>query len=444
MDAVEQGRNPTAIGRKILREDPVCDACTGRLLADRSFGLTNVERGKSMRIAACLKDDTPYEPVDQMACWVCEGHCSRVDEWARLVEEAVEDVAFETYQVGCRVPPLLAENDRLLRESLGLADDAGELLKSELNREVGKRVGEGTGTMVDFDRPDILALLHLERNHVEVSINPAFVYGRYRKEERDIPQTEWPCQDCGASGKQLGNQGEEPCSGCDGTGYRYDVSVEGLTVPHVVEAMDGEEGLFHGAGREDVDARMLGRGRPFVIEVKQPHRRTPDVEMLQETINAAANGAVTVDELTLATYEMVERVKELDASKRYEATVAFGEEVTDEALQRAVKTIDGTTVTQFTPRRVDHRRANLTRERTVYAIDGVLKSPTEATISIHGEGGLYVKELISGDDGRTKPSLAGELSVPAEVTALDVIDVEGEEEAFLLPEYVRSGDAVEE
>jgi tRNA pseudouridine synthase 10 len=71
----------------------------------------------------------------------------------------------------------------------------------------------------------------------------------------------------------------------------------------------------------------------------------------------------------------------------------------------------------------------------VLDIDGSLTDTRTATIEIHGEGGLYVKELVSGDEGRTEPSLAGELGVDATVTALDVIDVEGVEEPFLTPAF---------
>jgi len=46
-----------------------------------------------------------------------------------------------------------------------------------------------------------------------------------------------------------------------------------------------------------------------------------------------------------------------------------------------------------------------------------------------------VKELISSDDGRTEPSLAGLLETDAEVTALDVTSVEGEDEPFELEEF---------
>ena len=47
-----------------------------------------------------------------------------------------------------------------------------------------------------------------------------------------------------------------------------------------------------------------------------------------------------------------------------------------------------------------------------------------AYIIVNCEGGLYVKELISGDEGRTNPSLSGLLGIPALVEDLDVINVD--------------------
>jgi len=53
-----------------------------------------------------------------------------------------------------------------------------------------------------------------------------------------------------------------------------------------------------------------------------------------------------------------------------------------------------------------------------------------ATLKVRGEGGLYVKELAHGDEGRTEPSLATLLGIEVTVTALDVLAVEGEDEPF--------------
>ena len=426
MDVLEVAADATATG-------PVCDACLGRLAADRSFGLSNAERGTGLRVSLALARDDDYDPVDVAGCWVCEGRCGEFDAWADRAVDAVEDVEFASYNVGTRPPPLIEENELLLREEVGLDEDAGEPFKSEFNREVGKRIGRRTGTEVSFDRPDVQFTIDLAADELDAKINSTFVYGRYRKLERDIPQTEWPCRECHGSGRQ----GREPCDHCGGSGYLYDDSVEGYTAPIVEDVMDGTEATFHGAGREDVDALMLGTGRPFVVEVEEPRRRRVDVDRLQSDINAFADGAVEVEGLRLATYEMVARVKEHDASKRYRAEVAFDEDVTVEALADALDELEGATVEQYTPNRVDHRRASMTREREVYETDGDLVDSRHATVEIHGAGGLYIKELISSDEGRTEPSLAGLLGVGAAVTALDVLAVEGESEPFEREEFFR-------
>jgi tRNA pseudouridine synthase 10 len=411
--------------RKVLAEDPLCDACVGRCFAERSFGLSNVERGRALRTAVALDEDEPYEEPEK-PCWVCEGASSRFEEFADLVVDAIEDASFDTYQVGTRSPPLVEENEAMLRDLADLPADAGEQFKSECNREVGKRVGQATGAEVDFERPDVLAVVNVEDESVEVTTNSTFVYGRYRKLERGIPQTKWPCSDCNGTGTLV----DSPCPHCDGTGFRYPESVEQLSAPPVVEAMGGESATFHGAGREDIDALMLDTGRPFVIEVERPRDRNPDVEALEDAIDEYADGKVEVEGLRLATHEMVERVKELDARKRYRAQVEFGRPVSDDDLQAAIAELDGATIEQETPQRVSHRRAELVRTREVYDIEAAQEDDTHAAVEIEGEGGLYIKELVSSDEGRTEPSLAGLLGVEATVTALDVVAVEGETEAF--------------
>jgi tRNA pseudouridine synthase 10 len=418
-----------------LASGPLCDHCLGRLVADRSFGLGNDERGLALRTVRALAEDEPFDPADGEACWVCEGEFTRLDEFAERALAGLEGYGFASYQVGTRVPPLLEENDTLLRAEAGLPEDAGEPMNREFNRELGKRLGAALDAEVDLERPDVLVVLDLATDDVETQVNSAFLYGRYRKLEREIPQTKWPCSDCGTTGLRRGIE----CEACEGTGYRYGTSVEQLTTPPVLEAMDGEEAVFHGAGREDVDALMLGTGRPFVIEIKEPRRRDVDTDALEAEVNEFAGGRVEVEGLRRATHEMVERVKRLDADKTYRATVAFDAPVEAEAFRTALAELEGATVDQRTPHRVDQRRADVVRQRTVLSASGELTgdgdSGREATVELRGEGGLYVKELVSGDEGRTEPSLAGLLGVDAEVTALDVLAVEGRE-SFDDPEYL--------
>ena len=410
--------------RSVLSEGTICDGCLGRRFAELSHGLTSRERGKALHVAVAMEDDEPYEDVSPEDCWVCDGAFSDFDDWAERAASALEGYEFETFLVGTRVPPLVEENEKLLDEIHG--DEYTASFSSEFNREVGKRFGEKTDSTVEFELPDVTVTLDLQRDAVEVEVRSVYFYGRYRKLERGIAQTEWECYDCDGTG----TRGGKDCETCGGTGYIVDESVEELLRPAFIEVTEGETATLHGAGREDVDALMLGDGRPFVMEVESPRIRDVDTDALQRKANENADGKVEVRELERVGGDTVERVKSLDASKRYRARVSFSDDITQKELEDALDALVGN-VEQRTPSRVDRRRADKVREREVYEATGKVSDDTEsgreATVELHTEGGLYVKELVSGDEGRTAKSLASLLEVEATVEELDVLAVEAEE-----------------
>jgi tRNA pseudouridine synthase 10 len=274
---------------------------------------------------------------------------------------------------------------------------------------------EGRDVEVDFQDPEIVLLLDLERDELELKVNPLFIYGRYRKVVRGIPQTKWPCGRCRGRG----------CPECDYTGKQYPESVEELIARPIIEVTQGEGHALHGAGREDIDALMLGRGRPFILEIRAPRRRSLDLRALEDEINNRTGGKVEVSGLRFARRKLVEEIKGMEAQKTYRAKVAFERPISRGELGEALPKLVGE-ISQRTPRRVSHRRADLVRTRRVFAIKGKLFSPQEASLELVCEGGLYVKELISGDEGRTQPSLAGLLRVAARVVELDVVEVRGD------------------
>jgi tRNA pseudouridine synthase 10 len=202
--------------------------------------------------------------------------------------------------------------------------------------------------------------------------------------------------------------------------------VEELAGAPFVEAAEAAGVHLHGAGREDIDARMLGSGRPFVLEVVEPRIRRLDLSSLRDLANARAAGRVELGPLAWADRAMVAQVKETRATKRYRALVAFDGDVRDEAFVEALTRLVGP-IEQRTPRRVSHRRADLVRNRRVHRIDGQLLGARGAEIDLVADGGLYVKELVSGDAGRTHPSLAELLGVAAGVTELDVMQITSDE-----------------
>ena len=266
----------------ILGYGEICNHCLGRFFGKRSFGLTNDERGRALRIAYEIAANVPHHEPDPDSCWICGGELSRIDAWAERIVEALAGIEFETFLVGTKVPPIAAESEEMVWSDLSLRDP--EPMKAEMNREVGKAVSALTGKTADLKRPDIVAILDLAEDSVEIQVNPVFFFGRYLKYERGIPQTHWDCRACRGAG----------CEKCNFTGKQYVDSVEELIGRPVMEAFEAENAVLHGAGREDIDARMLGSGRPFVMEVEAPRKRSVDLALLEEEINRSAAGRVAV------------------------------------------------------------------------------------------------------------------------------------------------------
>ncbi|MCK9306783.1 MAG: tRNA pseudouridine(54/55) synthase Pus10 [Methanoculleus sp.] len=396
----------------ILGYGDTCNHCLGRFFGKRSFGLTNEERGRALRITRELVANEPHHEPEPESCWICGGEFTRTDAWAAKVVEKVRGIEFSTFLIGTKVPPLIAESEEMVWSDLSLHDP--EPLKAEMNREVGKAVSALTGKKADLKKPDVVAILDLAEGTVEVQVNPVFFFGRYIKYERGIPQTHWDCRTCRGAGCEL----------CNFTGKQYADSVEELIGRPVIEAFDAENAVLHGAGREDIDARMLGTGRPFVMEVETPMKRSVDLAELEETINRSAEGRVAVHLTGWADRKVVQSLKSDKAHKKYRILVEIDGSVTPDEFRAALDQLKGVTIRQRTPNRVSHRRADLVRERQVLDIGCTGTQDGRFWVEVVGEAGLYIKELISSDSGRTQPSLAQILGRTASVVSLDVVLVE--------------------
>ena len=394
---------------RIVREGPICNHCLGRQFAKIASGLTNAQRGEQVK--AALRDARVELP--EGTCWVCNGLFLLLDSWVARAQEALRTYEFTTFLVGTKVSGLLAANEELLWELLEAT--FAEPLKAEVNREVGKRLERALGKTANFENPDLIVVLNLWTDEVELQSNAVFLYGRYRKFARGLPQTRWFCRVCRGRG----------CDRCDYTGKMYPESVEELICNSLLELFGASDMTLHGCGREDIDARMLGSGRPFVLEIKEPHQRFIELTTVDAKVNAENRGKIEVSDLRYVQKGLVAALKAAKAEKTYQVTISFSEPgaVSERALQTAVTALEGAVIEQRTPTRVVHRRADLVRERKVSTARVLAFEPGRAVLEVTGDAGLYIKELVSGDEGRTSPSLTGLLGSPAEAVELDVVEV---------------------
>ncbi len=393
--------------RKALAKYNLCDHCLGRLFAMIGHGMSNDERGRIVREALGVEETPPEE------CELCGGIFSErsLCRYAEMALDKAKGIEFETFLVGSRFDEEILKLEEKIWGEVGA--EYAESIKMEFNREVGKRIAKISGKIGKVKYPDVVFIIDTRFDVVEIQISSLYIYGRYWKLERGIPQSRWLCPKCRGVG----------CEYCNYTGKMYPTSVQELIGDPAKEMFEAEDHRIHAMGREDIDARMLGTGRPFILELIKPKKRKGDLKELERIINERAKGKIKVEIHRFANYSDVLKIKGANPRKRYLAKISLSEEVPKEKVIKALKEIEGKVIEQWTPLRVLHRRGNLLRRRKVYEAKLVNYEGKEIDVEFLTDGGTYIKELVSGDMGRTRPSLSELLGVEAKVKELDVLEI---------------------
>jgi tRNA pseudouridine synthase 10 len=391
-----------------ITEGNICNRCLGRSFSKSVEGTGNKSRGEYVRHILIGSGDNIKK---NSPCYICN---DLFDDLDLMVEKAIlvidkKEIHFSNFLIGSRVSPDILEKEANIHEKLDL--DV-ENIKKEINREIGKELSLRLSKEVEFDYPHLVLMVDFNSYSVETQINPIFIESRYRKLIRGIPQTKWPCSKCKGRG----------CERCNQTGKMYPETVEELISEDAIKVARGEGAKFHGAGREDIDVRMLGRGRTFVLEILEPKIREIDLKGLEMAVNKHASGKVEVSDMKFVGRKRKGEIKESsrDTYKVYRAIVELDEEV-EPALLKSLESLN--VIKQRTPIRVSHRRADKIRTREVKNIVCKQVDSKHLELVIECEGGLYIKELISGDENRSKPSVSDLLKTSAKCVQLDVLDV---------------------
>jgi len=397
------------IAEKTLNNYKLCNNCLGRIFAKKETGINNKIRGELIRNN--LKNVNEIKIDD---CWLCSGIFNEINHFVKIISDLLKDYEYDTFLIGSKVDDDILEKEKILFEFTG--DEFLESIKTELNREIGKKLEKKQKKEVDFKNPTIMVIIDTSFDEINLQILPLFIYGRYKKFKRGISQTIWFCKICKGKG----------CKKCNYTGKLYKESVEELISKKFLEETKGDSESFHGSGREDIDVRMLGNGRPFILELKNPKIRNINLLKIKQEINDKRNGIIEINDLRFSDRNEITRIKNSRFNKTYRIKFKGKKSINKEKLKKAAQSLRGKKIGQFTPCRVAHRRANMIREKHIYECSVESINKATATLIINAESGTYIKELITGDKGRTKPSISELIGIPCEVKELDVIEVKGE------------------
>lgn len=378
----------------------ICTRCLGRAFAMEGHGITNIQRGEAFLASPENKLPGNVKLGSEKNCSICHGIFLDMERYAEMCMQESSRFEFSTFLVGSVFPQEDLDYERDLQSIFG---EQGESIKKEFNREFGKFLSSRLQKEVSFKEPEITFLINTKYDSVNVQVKSLFIRGIYKKYRRDIPQTRWI--------HKTGN-GE---------------SIESIIGSSLTDLSECTNYYLHGAGREDVDVRMLGNGREFVIEAERPCKRIIDLKLLQNKVNNSGKG-VEISDLSFSDISEVRKIKGEKYSKTYQVKVGCNEPIDCRKLENSIKELIGKVIYQRTPLRVSGSRSDLVRERMVRDIRLDHCEVSSGELEVTAESGMYIKELINGDNGRTVPSLSSVYGSDLRVIELDVVRINRSDE----------------
>lgn len=186
--------------------------------------------------------------------------------------------------------------------------------------------------------------------------------------------------------------------------------------------------VFSSSGREDVDVRCLGNGRPFVLEIPDSYKTVLSCEIAEKIEGLVSESKlVSIKDLQIVTREDTKHVKcgEEQKKKIYRALCCcVNEKEVPQSVIDKINAVDKEfVIEQATPIRVLHRRTLLKRPRSIYSVHARLikDQPSVFIVDIVTQAGTYIKELVHGEFSRTVPSLTSIVGQQLDIISLDVM-----------------------
>jgi tRNA pseudouridine synthase 10 len=360
--------------KAILKKYPLCPSCLKRQLG------------------------TKIKPLPRRGeCFICGGFFERIDDVAKSVVAALSEYEFENFSIGLSTPSEWIEREDLIRSEFKLQGKRN--VKSDASHMLASRIAEILKKPINRLKPDVLAVVDVVSGAVKVEARSIYLFGRYTKSKRGLPQKHPRCRVCGGRG----------CPECEYTGRAKGLSVEHLINQYLLKILQGAKTTFSWFGGEDERSLVLGAGRPFYVEVHNPKkRRLPTL-----TLPANLGYGIKLTQLTL-----------LDAKP--EKVPSFKIKVLARVLFQSKP---DKKVLKNLPNPIEVNQASLGKRKTYVK---KIYSPTIRLVGNKGyirficDGGLSIKRFLTGVGEPVTPNLPSLLGVNTEVDEekpFDILDV---------------------
>ena len=174
----------------ILKECDLCDYCLGR------FFIKNTNTSSSKRLGNKIMNS--INSRTQIKCSLCKNLFSSLDFYAKTMQDISSDYEFSTFSVGVILKQSVIERDDKMRSKFNLR--GVDSIKTEITKELRNKFTRKTKAKIDHITPDLTFIINFRTEQCHVKTKSLFLYGRYLKNKRGLPQKQKPCQDCKGKG----------------------------------------------------------------------------------------------------------------------------------------------------------------------------------------------------------------------------------------------------
>ncbi|NWK00061.1 hypothetical protein HX802_05365 [Marine Group I thaumarchaeote] len=356
--------------KSILKECDLCDNCLGRFFINSAHLSSGKMLGNKIRNSINSRAATK--------CYVCKNLFSNADLYVRMMQNASIGYEFSTFTVGAILKQSIIERDDRLRSKFHLRGVDG--IKTAVTRELGKKFVKKTKKRIDHLSPDITFTINFRTEQCNVKTKPTFLYGRYIKDKRGLPQKGESCKDCKGKG----------CIFCNNHGIVSFDSVEGKISQLLYEKFETKQVKFTWIGGEDKTSLVMGDGRPFFAKLLSPKKR--NVRLVKKsnlgeimvhalrTIDVIPNGSIRFKskiKMWVSTKDNISSKK----LKKLKQLVAVPIE-TVPIVREALDYFTGSTKKQH--------------KREIHKLKYKKISLQSFTVEIEVDGGITIKPLVDG------------------------------------------------
>lgn len=352
--------NVLQLSQKILTEYDLCDVCLGRLFAKKLGLVSNKKLGDKIHHALKIKSTK---------CYVCKNIFDGVNSQVAKMLDVSSDHDFTTFLVGTKIKPSILDRDDHMRSRFRLRGIDG--IKTNITKELAKQFSHKTKKKVESSEPDLVFMIDFKADSCTIQTKPVFLWGRYAKTERGMPQKQKPCTTCLGKG----------CIDCNHHGISEFDSVEGLISKYLFEKFGAVQTKITWIGGEDSTSLVLGSGRPFFVKLLHPKKRHP---RLPKKITL---GKIVVQNLKLINKTPTGPVQ---FTSKVKLCISCENKVEQTDLSR-LDILEKNTIAVY-------EKSGRRTEKLIQNIQYKTHSENSFYLSITAGGGLPFKRFVSGDD----------------------------------------------